>query len=78
MSYSSLYVMLHRYGSVVPINARDPSKFQHQVCVYVCISLIGLPWWVVRLYCCGMDDLVPYYYVMSRVLVVNECMYYSV
>lgn len=22
---------LHVYGSVVPINARDPSKFQHQV-----------------------------------------------
>ena len=22
---------LHVYGSVVPVNARDPSKFQHQV-----------------------------------------------
>lgn len=26
---------LHVYGSVVPVNARDPAKFQHQVfCVY--------------------------------------------
>lgn len=23
---------LHVYGSVVPVNARDPTKFQHQVC----------------------------------------------
>ena len=32
-----LSIMLHtlacaRYGSVVPVNARDPVKFQHQVC----------------------------------------------
>jgi elongator complex protein 3 len=23
---------LHVYGSVVPVHAKDPSKFQHQVC----------------------------------------------
>ena len=28
---------LHVYGSVVPVNARDPSKFQHQVS---CIDVI--------------------------------------
>ena len=28
---------LHVYGSVVPVHARDPTKFQHQVrsCLYI-------------------------------------------
>jgi len=26
---------LHVYGSVVPVHARDPTKFQHQVSVYL-------------------------------------------
>ena len=39
---------LHVYGSVVPVNARNPSKFQHQVtrqqgnpnvCVSVCVCV---------------------------------------
>ena len=28
---------LHVYGSVVPVNARDPSKFQHQVSCIECV-----------------------------------------
>ena len=26
---------LHVYGSVVPVSSRDPSKFQHQVAIFI-------------------------------------------
>ena len=29
--FSSIVRELHVYGSVVPVNSRDPTKFQHQV-----------------------------------------------
>lgn len=31
-SNTSVVRELHVYGTVVPVNARDPTKFQHQVC----------------------------------------------
>lgn len=31
-SRCSIVRELHVYGSVVPVNVRDPTKFQHQVC----------------------------------------------
>lgn len=28
-------ITIFRYGSVVPVSARDPTKFQHQVHTYI-------------------------------------------
>ena len=43
---------LHVYGSVVPVNARDPSKFQHQVScidVYKCVwKFLCIVWYTRR------------------------------
>ena len=36
---------LHVYGTAVPVHARDPTKFQHQVCSTLfqcCVVVIGL------------------------------------
>jgi elongator complex protein 3 len=35
---------LHVYGTAVPVHGRDPTKFQHQVCLYVFAVAPSLIW----------------------------------
>lgn len=32
---------LHVYGTAVPVHGRDPTKFQHQVCILLCLLLFS-------------------------------------
>ena len=66
---------LHVYGSVVPVNARDPSKFQHQVCLCSYPSHIVLSYIIQLCVCAYTRKDSHVIHVLTCTMSYNSCMY---